>query len=167
MGLFGSIGRVLGKVAKAGLNQVTHGASDMLLKQLKGRGQQKPLTSKLSTVQQAALANKLFAGEKPPSTSRIESVLEEAAGGAPTRANSGRPKSKRRYTGKPKPQLPSFSFGRSRSAPKPKPAPKSKPKKKRGPTKQSQKMVQLAKEWRGLGGQAGTGQTFFAWKVGR
>lgn len=43
------------------------------------------------------------------------------------------------------------------------------PKKAKGKrtTSQGQKMAALAAQWRSLGGQAGTGQTFFEWKAGR
>lgn len=34
-------------------------------------------------------------------------------------------------------------------------------------TPQAMKMKNLAAQWRGLGGQAGTGMTFFAWKAGK
>lgn len=43
------------------------------------------------------------------------------------------------------------------------------PKKAKGKrtTSQGQKMAALAAQWRALGGQSGTGQTFFEWKAGR
>lgn len=50
MGLFGGvfkgIGKLAGKVAKVGLSKLTHGASDQVLKVLKGRGQVKQVLAK-------------------------------------------------------------------------------------------------------------------------
>lgn len=46
MGFFGFIGKALGKVAKAGLSTITHGASDQVIKVLKGRGVEKQVLAK-------------------------------------------------------------------------------------------------------------------------
>ncbi len=46
MGLFGSIFKAVGKIAKAGASALTHGASDQVLKVLKGRGQVKQVLAK-------------------------------------------------------------------------------------------------------------------------
>ncbi|MGH7180145.1 MAG: hypothetical protein ACREJC_22395 [Tepidisphaeraceae bacterium] len=66
-------------MAKAGLSTLTHGVSDKVFEVLKSRGESKPLTAKLSTIQQQALANKLLQAAGPPRTQRIDEVLEDAS----------------------------------------------------------------------------------------
>lgn len=46
MSLFGGIFRAVGKIAKAGLSSITHGASDQVIKVFKGRGQVKQVFAK-------------------------------------------------------------------------------------------------------------------------
>ncbi len=61
MGFFGSIAKLAGKVVKGIASKATHGASDLLLKQLKGTGQAKQAakavaTRQITQQQQAAAA---------------------------------------------------------------------------------------------------------------
>jgi len=62
VGLFGGIFKAIGKVAKAGASALTHGASDQVLKVLKGRGQAKQVLAKgptaPATQQDVALVTK-------------------------------------------------------------------------------------------------------------
>jgi len=59
MGLFGSIFKVVGKVAKAGLSVATKGVSDKVFSVLKGRGAQKQVASTPDvTAQQLAVIEK-------------------------------------------------------------------------------------------------------------
>lgn len=60
MSFFGSIGKFLGGVAKAGLSVVTHGVSDQILGALKSRGEaKKAADAPMLNAQQQALANKI------------------------------------------------------------------------------------------------------------
>lgn len=76
MGLFGGLFKVIGKVARAGLSSATHGASEQVLKVLKGRGGPKQVIAKQgmpATNQEKALVNKLLPIE--PRLKTTERVL--------------------------------------------------------------------------------------------
>lgn len=108
MGLFSALGKVVGKVAQVGLSKVTHGLSDQVLKQLKGRGAAKPLRNKLSGIQQEALVNKL--APMSPRVVRTETVLADAAsnnaswmrGPALRKRRAGKPRLMSRATATPR-----------------------------------------------------------------
>lgn len=83
MGLFGSIGKLLGGVAKAGLSVATRGVSDKVLSALKGMGKKRSSTAlkpQLWTEQQAALVNKM--GQAVPRVRRTEVMADAVSGDA-------------------------------------------------------------------------------------
>jgi len=176
MGLFGSIlkgvKKVAGFAAKTGLSKLTGGASDIVLKKLKGTGQVKAVLAKTGippTEQDKALVNKLFPDRVNPSVKQTERVLDVAGyqAGVPGYSKpkkvgkGGRVGKSSRLTEPPEWDR---SYSGNGTGKKPK---KKKLKGTGKSTPQAQKMKALAAQWRGLGGQAGTGQTFFAWKAGR
>jgi hypothetical protein len=106
MGLFGSIFKLAGKVGKFGLSKLTHGASDQVLKVLKGRGQVHQVLAKSSTdptEQEKALVAKLNYGS--PRTLSTVQVLDGAGrrgfveGYSSKRAGKGGSTGKRKKTG--------------------------------------------------------------------
>lgn len=83
MGLFGSIGKLLGGVAKAGLSVATRGVSDKVLKALKGMGKKRSTVQAMPTLwteQNTALVNKL--GQATPRVKRTEVMADVRAGDA-------------------------------------------------------------------------------------
>lgn len=184
MGLFGGIFKVakkaVGGVAKAALSRATGGVSDIVLKKLKGRGQVRQVTAKRghqATMQEQALVNKVFPDDFSPNLKQTETVLDRVGARAATpgysKADLGTRK-RRKAAGKAKRAALTDAdivriYGKdpvtgrkvARTV-KPKKAAKTK-----RTTPQGQKMKQLAAQWRAMGGQAGTGQTFFEWKRGR
>lgn len=83
MGFFGTIAKLAGKVVKAGASTLTHGASDLLLKQLKGTGQvkqaQKAVAAKQMTAQQIAAATAVQPSVKVPAAQKITAALKPMA----------------------------------------------------------------------------------------
>jgi hypothetical protein len=77
MSFFGSIGKFLGGVAKAGLGIVTHGVSDQILGALKSRGDaKKAADAPVLNAQQEALANKM--APLAPRVQRTEYLVRDA-----------------------------------------------------------------------------------------
>jgi len=203
MGLFGGIKKALGFAARVGLSKLTGGASDIVLKKLKGTGQVKQVLAKKgmpTTAQDRALVNKLFPDAVNPSIKQTEQVLDAAGSragvpGYPKRVGKNGKTGKRKYLtdlmGRRIPPMPpeykaqggDLEMYRENMTPEYRGYDESgkmyplaarlkngKKKKLKGTgrsTPQAQKMKALAATWRGLGGQAGTGQSFFAWKAGR
>lgn len=100
MGLFGSIFKVVGSVAKGVASKLTHGVSDQVLKLVKGRGSVKQVAASPDvSIQQQALVAKAMQGAKGPSVVRtaIAPLMKLYAPGAGS--SSGGTK---RAAGKPK-----------------------------------------------------------------
>jgi autonomous glycyl radical cofactor GrcA len=93
MSFFGTIGKVLGGVAKAGLSVVTHGVSDKVLGLLKQRGEDRRIATKTEqlTAQQEAAVQKI--GQIAPRV-RTTEILSDVRAGAGTRPQVGVYKSK-------------------------------------------------------------------------
>lgn len=180
MGLFGGLFKIAKKVVGTGAKMVasklTGGASDIVLKKLKGTGQLKATTAKTgmpTTEQERALVNKAFPDQLNPSIKQTEYIIDEAGQRAGVIAKRRGATGKARRTMKPRysdQHLEEAYAAGWRPAPAKKAPKKKAPKKTKGTgktTSQAQKMKALAAEWRAAGGQQGTGQTFFAWKAGR
>jgi hypothetical protein len=187
VGLFGFVGKALGKVAKAGLSVVTGGKSDVVLKLLKGRGQTSKhpvFDSNQSLPQDQALMAKLGIS---PSVKNTERYLESAQAGVSQYGSYKKPKKKGAKTKWSKRALedaltqlqqPTGPWRESGTTRRPAPPrlggykapPKlapSKAKIKRAPNAQAQKMAALGAAFRAAGGKAGTGMDFFSWKAGK
>lgn len=93
MGLFGFVKKAIGKVAKAGLSSVTGGVSDMLLSNLKQKGQQKQAAkaaaAKIATNQNLAQMYKVT-----PSVVSPQAQMEKM--GIGIRVGGAKPKAKKR-----------------------------------------------------------------------
>lgn len=97
MGFFGTIAKLAGKVVKTGASVLTHGTSDLLLKQLKGTGQvkqaQKAVAAKQMTAQQLAAATAVQPSVKVPAAQKVQAALRplaSAAKGTPQKKASTR-----------------------------------------------------------------------------
>lgn len=187
MGLFSFVGKALGKVAKAGLSALTHGASDKVLKVLKGTGGTTKNTafgSNASPAQEQALVAKLTPFK--PHVVNTTRVIQAAASGVNTYSGKKRMPGKRKAALSPEAALrrEELAFLRTPAGAAYKKqqrvyrarekrdqggsgAPRTRRKLSAGMAVMANRMKALAAEWRGLGGQAGTGQTFFEWKRGR
>jgi len=92
MGLFGGIFKAVGKVAQAGLSVATHGASDKILKVLKGRGADKAVLAKgpayPPTKNELATVRKMFPAQNMMSDAALNGALN-AVGRKYQRANTG------------------------------------------------------------------------------
>lgn len=86
MGFFGTIAKLAGKVVKTGASVLTHGTSDLLLKQLKGTGQvkqaQKAVAAKQMTAQQLAAATAVQPSVKVPAAQKVQAALRPLASAA-------------------------------------------------------------------------------------
>jgi hypothetical protein len=99
--LFGGIFKAVGKVARAGLSVVTHGASEKILATVKKLGAAKQIANTPDlTAQQQALVNKL-GPPLSPTTKRTEVYL----GDLQARVNEGGKKMPGRAKKKPKPYV--------------------------------------------------------------
>lgn len=105
MGFFGSIGKLAGKVLGAGASKLTMGASDLILKQLKGTGQAKQAAKQVAARQvtqqtQATMAavpaaerTKVYKKFVDPSGKEwLNKAAYKAAGGKVTKAKKKAPK---------------------------------------------------------------------------
>lgn len=108
MGLFGFVGKALGKVAKAGLSVATKGLSDKVFSALKGSGKKPTATKPTVTpnIQNQALMAKLGAPV-------LKLSQTEAAGGDYVRAAATKKRKKPK-----KAKAPKASSGAKRAAPK-------------------------------------------------
>lgn len=162
MGLFGFLGKAIGKVAKVGLSAVTHGVSDKVLGVAGSVLHKQRRVSMPLTAQNAAAL--LKSNPRTISTTSYMRGTPGMTGSRPRRKKRSRSRSKARTkrTLAPTPARPSRTrqkrTKRSSSSPRKLPA---------ALNAQAQKTKQLAADWRALGGRAGTGQTFFEWKRGR
>lgn len=86
MGFFGTIAKLAGKVVKTGASVLTHGTSDLLLKQLKGTGQvkqaQKAVAARQMTAQQLAAATAVQPSVKVPAAQKVQAALRPLASAA-------------------------------------------------------------------------------------
>lgn len=183
MGLFGFVGKALGKIAKVGVGLVKKGASaatggisDVVLDETKkflnpGPGRvlkaaaldgQANLAPRIKVTERAEGWNfspTAYGGYK---RGRAMGKPRAATMGAPYAPVRAAPKPKKKAASKPK-AAPVLQAQRARTSTKPK-ATRTLPPALRAAAEKSKA---LAAQWRALGGQQGTGQTFFAWKVGR
>lgn len=89
MGLLGGIGKLLGKVAKAGLSVATRGLSDKVLSVAKTLGAQKKM-ARARTLANQTMAAKFLPPRVVATESSTVSALERAAAGGATYGAYGR-----------------------------------------------------------------------------
>lgn len=163
MGLFGGIFKLGGKILKAAASKVTHGASDQVLKVLKGRGQVKQVLAKgpamPATNNEVATVRKLLPVQRLPGLGSENAVLNSTGALAKVPGYKGKAGWKGKSKSKagrsaPAVAAPSFSLSSARTGSTRKSsASSSKPKKSLPPALRARanRMRQLAAEWRAAG----------------
>lgn len=185
MSIFKKLGKLAGKIAKAGLSVATRGVSDKVLNALKGIAAQKKANATLTRAAEAMALR--HAPETKSTTSYARDSLITATRAAGTMGNykdrtdidsgnalpGGRSRSVRAPRGARKARSVRRAATKRRGAA---PRPQTTAKAPKGRAKRAapasfaafaQKAKQLAGQWRAAGGKEGTGQTFFEWKRGK
>lgn len=183
MSIFKKLGKLAGKIAKAGLSVATRGVSDKVLNALKAVGAQKKANATLTRAAEAMALR--HAPETKSTTTYARSALIHATRAAGTMGDtknrtpidsgnalpggrSARAPGRARKARRAGPRAAGRRSAAARAkAPRRKAAGGAKRKAPAGFAVYAQRAKQLAGEWRAAGGKEGTGQTFFEWKRGK